>query len=227
MSKKRGRPPRKRSDDGVSLTEFVRRELMLAIKSGRYRPGERILESAILAWLDVSRTPVREAIHRLHTDGLVVEDPDGGFRVAELDVQAVQDFYEVRAALEAEAARFAAQHISAIEIELLHQNLAQAYDSLASPQALAQFDDAFHQAIYQASHNRYLQESLTQLRTRLGLLHGTVYELNERRRVSLEEHKAILVAVEQRDGNAAFQAAKRHMTTAKEARLKMFHLQQD
>ena len=204
-----------------SLGEFVRHELRQAIKQGRYGPGDRVRESEVLSWLDVSRTPVREAMHRLKADGLLAADPAGGYRVAGLDSRQVQEFYEVRATLEAQAARSAAQHISSFEIEFLEDLLQQSYANIGSVKKLRQCDDAFHAAIYDAAHNRYLRQTLTNLRSVLGLLRGSVYDSEDRRRASLDEHKAIFEAVRNRDGDAAFEAATRHMSEVSSARLKM------
>ena len=207
--------------DKSSLGEFVRHELRQAIKQGRYGPGDRVRESEVLSWLGVSRTPVREAMHRLKADGLLMADRNGGYRVAGLDDRQVQEFYEVRATLEAQAARSAAQHISSFEIEILEDLLQQSYENIGSVKKLRQYDDAFHATIYDAAHNRYLHQTLTNLRSVLGLLRGSVYDSQDRRRASLDEHKAIFEAVRKRDGDAAFEAAAHHMSEVSSARQKM------
>ncbi len=209
------------SGDKSSLGEFVRHELRQAIKQGRFGPGDRVRESEVLAWLGVSRTPVREAMHRLKADGLLVADQAGGYCVAGLDGRQVQEFYEVRATLEAQAARSAAQHISSFEIEILEDLLYQSYENIGSVKKLRQYDDAFHAAIYDGAHNRYLRQSLTNLRCVLGLLRGSVYDSQGRRRASLDEHRAIFEAIRKRDSDAAFEAAAHHMTEVSRARLKM------
>ncbi len=204
-----------------SLGEFVRHELRQAIKQGRYGPGDRVRESEVLAWLGVSRTPVREAMHRLKADGLLVADRTGGYQVAGLDGRQVQEFYEVRATLEAQAAKSAAQHISSFEIEILEDILYQSYENIGSVKKLRQYDDAFHSTIYDAAHNRYLRQTLTNLRSVLGLLRGSVYDSEDRRRASLDEHKAIFEAIKLRDSDAGFEAAAHHMTEVSKARLTM------
>lgn len=222
----RGKKEQPIGNDQSTLGEHVRRELRQAIESGRYTPSERIRESEILTWLGVSRTPVREAMHRLEAEGLLVFVRGHGFVVAELNRRQVLEFYEVRSTLESEAARHAAQHISPLEIEILEDILDQAYRNLDAPETLAKLDRMFHDTIYEASHNRYLMQTLTSLRAVLGLLRGTVYQLEKRAQIALEEHRAIVDGIKGGDQEAAYEAARRHMAGAQQARLRMMQDEQ-
>src|SRR5690242_713975 len=96
-------------DQDLSRAEFAYRRLQASIRSGELRPGQRMRESELANLLNVSRTPIREAIRRLSSEGLVVLGPSRGMMVAELDKQQVRELYSLRATVEGAAARLAAQ----------------------------------------------------------------------------------------------------------------------
>ena len=79
-----------------------------AIRSGKFRSGEHLREADVAKWLNISRTPVREAFHRIISEGLLTNGPWNGVMVAELDAQQLVQLYAVRAALEGTAAALAA-----------------------------------------------------------------------------------------------------------------------
>lgn len=79
-----------------------------AIVEGRYRPGQRLIEQRIAEEIELSRTPVREALRRLEAEGLVVSEPNRGAAVRSVSIDELTDLYELRARLEAYAAELAA-----------------------------------------------------------------------------------------------------------------------
>src|SRR5215470_2422704 len=116
------------SDDGEpsvvrtrSRADFVYENLRDAISDGRIAGGERVREEEVARNLGVSRTPVREALQRLQQRGLLVVGAGRGLIVAELTHLQVVELYGMREILEGSAARFAAQHASDTEIEMLHR----------------------------------------------------------------------------------------------------------
>ena len=149
-------------DDGmeqVSRGEFVHARLRDAIKAGRYPPGTRVRETEVAAWLNVSRTPVREALRRLQADGLLVFEPWRGVVVAELDQQQIVEFYAMRRVLDGAAARLAAQHASEPELAYMEDCLTAAAPSRGDADLMAEANRKFHDALFQAAHNRYLLKS--------------------------------------------------------------------
>src|SRR5262249_15545568 len=104
---------------GVQAYELLRS----AIATGKLKPGDRVLESELAALLKMSRTPVREAIALLETDGLISLDHALGKVVTKLDYQSVMELYAVREVLEATAAALAARNASEIEIATLRNML--------------------------------------------------------------------------------------------------------
>ena len=100
----------------LPLAERVYRHLLAGIREGEFHPGERIKEASVAKSLGISRTPVREAIRRLQSEGRVIIEPQRGAVVAELDRLEISELYLLRQELEGIAARFAAQHASEMEI---------------------------------------------------------------------------------------------------------------
>lgn len=204
----------------ISRAEHAYQQLFNAILNGGLKPGSRIRETELAEWLAISRTPVREAIRRLESEGLICSSGHRGMTIAELDQQAVMELYQMREVLEASAASLAAKHASEAEIynlrELFYQEQQQ-----QDPVALAQTNRAFHNAIYQAAHNRYLLKSLNSLRDSMALLGATTYSLPSRSLAALAEHQLILQAIENGDSVAAEKAAREHIRAAQQARIRI------
>ena len=98
--------------------------LLEAIESGSLRPGTRLRETELADRFAISRTPVREALKRLETQGLVVHEPHHGAVVATLDYGQTTELYLMREVLEGTAARLAAIHATATEVEVLREMVA-------------------------------------------------------------------------------------------------------
>jgi DNA-binding GntR family transcriptional regulator len=203
----------------ASRADFVYSTLRDAIAEGHLGGGERIRENEIANLLGVSRTPVREALQRLQQRGLLGGGPGrGGLVVAELNGQQVLELYAMREILEGSAARFAARHATELEIELLYnlqRELAQADDD---PLTLVKFNRQFHDAVYLASHNRYLMEALDTLNDSFALLYSSTFRVPKRRSETDEEHANIVMAIEKHDTDAAEQAARHHIRQAQRTR---------
>ena len=215
-------PARRRAGGAaVSRADYVEERIRQAIQAGRYGPGERIRETEVAGWLEVSRTPVREAFRRLESEGLLSFVSWRGVVVADLDRQQVSELYAMREVLEGAAARLAARHIGDPEIDLLAGLLARADACREDPGALAAINRQFHEVIHGAAHNRYLTQTLNQLRNSLALLRGTTFAVPGRADTAAAEHGAILEAIRDRDADAAEAAARTHIAAARRARLEL------
>lgn len=122
--------------------------------------------------------------------------------------------------MEGLAARLAAQHASRQEIALLLDMIAED-ESLTEPKAQAQANKRFHRQLHLSSHNRYLIETLGPIRRSLSLLGGTTFEAPGRMESSNAEHRLIIDAVAARDADAAEAAARQHIISAYEVRLRL------
>jgi DNA-binding GntR family transcriptional regulator len=202
-----------------SRGDFAYENLRAAIQRGEIQPGERLREVELAGRLGVSRTPVREALKRLETEGLVSFAPRRGLVVAQLDQQQVHELYALREVLEGAAAAFAARHASEYEIEALQDLLRRHEEAGRSTAQLVEINRHFHATLYRAARNRYLLEALTSLQSSLALLRETTYAAEGRPTTALEEHREIARAVRRRDAASAEEAARRHIRNAEQARL--------
>ncbi|WP_371311932.1 GntR family transcriptional regulator [Pseudovibrio flavus] len=204
----------------ASLAEAVYQELLISIRDGKYHPGERIKEASIAKALNVSRTPVREAIRRLQSEGRVIIEPQRGAIVAELNRQEVSELYALRRRLEGIAAGFAAQHASDTEIEMMEEILERSKEALGDKRLLNQINWELHYAIYHAGHNRFLLKSIEAISDSMALLRGAHHIPDDRPEQLYQEHKRIVDAIRARDPEAAELAAQDHIKNSHKAHLK-------
>lgn len=201
-------------------------ELLLeAIESGDLASGTRLRETELAARFAISRTPIREALKRLETQGLVVHEPHHGAVVATLDYGQTTELYFMREVLEGTAAHLAAVHATTIEIDLLKDMVARDRDFLHQPQQLARTNRLFHQQIRNAARNRYIVAMLENLRLSLALLRGTTLGISGRSAQAIEEHDQIVQNIAARDPDGAEHAARLHIRSAFRSRILM--LQRD
>lgn len=206
--------------DSSSRGEFVYAAIRAEIREGKLSPGDRLRETEIAERLDVSRTPVREALKRLESDGLVVFSQPRGLTVAELSASQVADLYAMREVLEAAAARFAAEHASVMELESLKQLVAQ-HPSIKTPGEACRNNRQIDRAIAEASHNVYLLKALNVLQDAVSLLGTTTYAVPGRIKLGLSEIASVVQAIVDRNQDEAEMAARRHIRAAGAVRVAM------
>lgn len=206
---------------GRSLAAAVYAELLKAINDGRFRPGDRIMETAVADWLRVSRTPVREALRRLESEDVLAKGTQGLVVVA-MDESEVEELYDLREALEVTAARFAASNASTTDLRALRGLLdEQARCGDGEAAALAAINRNFHVALAQASGNRFLLKSLNALQDAFLRLRSTTFSLPGRPALALAEHRAIVRAIERGDAAGAARAAGRHIRESRRCRRRL------
>jgi len=193
--------------------------ILEAIDMGVYRPGDRLVESELAERFGVSRTPVREALQRLETQGLLTRD-GRSLIVASLDHNQMAELYVVRAELEGLAARLAAQHATQEEIQILQDYVEADAAIVGDPTALARSNRRFHRTIHLASHNRYLVQQLDLVYRSMALMATTSLAVKGRGEPALQEHRTIIDAISARDGDAASAALKAHLSEAFVVRLR-------
>jgi len=194
--------------------------ILEAIDSGIYRPGARLVESELAERFGVSRTPIREALQRLETQGMLTRD-GRSLIVASLDHNQLAELYMVRAELEGLAARLAARHATDEEIRVLRDMVAEDHALKDNPTALARANRRFHKQVHLASHNRYLVAQLELVHRSMALLASTSLAVEGRGETALAEHAAIVEAIAQGDGDAAYSALRQHISKAFETRLRL------
>lgn len=207
------------AEASASRADLAHHALREALRAGLLAPGERVREDEIAAALGISRTPVREALHRMQARGLL--DAAGrGLAVARLDRRQVLELYEMREILEGTAARLAARHAAEAELTLLDRLAAASAAAGAGPEAAAA-NRRFHRAMQEAAHNRYLLQTLDELDDAIALLGPTTLAEPGRAAAAAGEHAAILAAIVARDADRAEALARAHIRGARDARLLM------
>lgn len=191
-----------------------------AIDVGIYKPGDRLVESELAERFGVSRTPIREALQRLETQSLLTRD-GRSLIVASLDHNQLAELYVVRGELEGLAARLAARHATDEEIRVLREMVEEDREILDDPQALSRANRRFHKQIHLASHNRFLVQQLDLVHRSMALMATTSLAAEGRGERALREHSRIVEAIAARDGDAAYEALRAHISVAFEARLRL------
>ena len=194
--------------------------LIEAIDMGEFRPGDRLVESDLAERFGVSRTPIREALQRLETQQLLSRD-GRSLIGASLDHNQLAELYVVRAELEGLAARLAAKHASDEEVRVLRDMVEEDRSLLNDPAALARANRRFHRQLHLASHNRFLVQQLNLVHQSMALMETTSLAVEGRSETALNEHDAIVRAIEAHDGAAAQTALKDHISKAFMTRLKL------
>ncbi|MEM6635327.1 MAG: GntR family transcriptional regulator [Pseudomonadota bacterium] len=199
--------------------ETAYEKLHASIREGVFQPGNRLREEEVAERLNLSRTPVREALRRLEADGIIEHRPRQGAIVRQLGHAEVVELYEMRVVLERTAAEMAAKHGIMAEFDALEElNEAIGEERTNSARAAAINQD-FHQSLYLAGRNRFLLEAARALNNSLLLLGPTTFTDEMRIDVVVRQHHAIVDALREGDEEAAGAAAELHLNTSLRHRL--------
>lgn len=194
-------------------SDMILQSLEDEIATGVLPPGSRLDEVELAQRFKVSRTPVREALHRLASSRLIEIRPRRGAIVPQPDPQSIFEMFETMAELEASCARLAArrmtpQNRAAIETA---QAACLAGGPRIDPDAYYLANESLHRAIYHASCNRFLEEQTLALQRRLRPYRRLQLRLPDRVGSSRAEHAALVAAILANDGDAAAAAARHHV----------------
>ena len=211
------RPSRGKTGTGRDLGEQAYGRIRSAIREGRLEPGLRLTESALARRVGASRTPVRQAIARLESEGLLTREARG-LAVTRPNHAQVVELFVMREILEGAAARLAAQHASETEIGAMAELVEDEPSRFGDGPALAAINQRLHGLLYLGAHNRYLLRSLDQLAATMALLPSLLME-GGRAEGAHAEHVRLLAALQRRDGDAAEAAAREHARAALRHRL--------
>lgn len=208
------------SDTSLSSGETAYASLIAALRNGDFAPGDRLREEDVAKRLDLSRTPVREALRRLENAGVVEHRPRIGAVIRKLSQTEIVELYEMRIVLERTAARMAAQHGSEAEFDALEEINARLEAAKQTPTLGAAINQDFHAALYRAARNRFLLSSADAINNALILLGPTTYHDPDRVRIVVLQHADVITALRQRDGDMAASTAEAHLQTSLRYRLK-------
>lgn len=201
----------------------VRDSLREAILDGEIKAGQRLREEELAREFGVSRTPIREALQQLSSEGLIDISPHQGAVVTGLTTDDILAIYVVREALEGVAARLAARRATPEQCKTLLAIVEEmaAVASNGNPAALAQLNLQFHAELRRAANNRHLDKYLSQVEHAVRRFGQTTFAYPGRAASTVEEHRAIVDAVVAGDAERAEALAIEHMREARKLRLKM------
>lgn len=177
-------------------------------------PASLLNEVELMAELNLGRTPIREALQRLAYESLVVILPRRGTIVADLNISDLQKIFELRLELETSSARLAAARATPEQIAEMETLLLDADEiiRLGDCRPLIRLDVKSHQLLAQAAHNEFLAETLERLYTHvLRLWYITLCKVEELP-VAIEDHRNIVVAVKNKDGERAARIMRAHVS---------------
>ena len=201
--------------DPAPRGERVFTELKGRLLAGEFPLGRRLGEERLATALGVSRTPVREALHRLRSEGLVQRDAEGGFRPTAPDVVGMGTLYEVRIGLEVQAlqrpARLGTEHDRPRLIELHGEWQALADDEPPATPEFVLLDEAFHVGLAEAAGNSVLVEFLRVVNERIRVVRMQDFLTTDRVAQTITEHLAILDAVLAGNCDAAVDQFETHL----------------
>lgn len=197
----------------TDYVDTVYTSLRDAISDGTLVPGERITQEDLAAKLNVSRSPVLQALRLLKKDGLLEEAPGRGLLVTPLDPERIGHLYQVRGALDALAARLAAERGKTISPSLIQKGrqVTQGDDVGAMIEA----DMAFHRAIYEASGNPLILNNAELHWVHFRRVMGAVLQRSASREGIWNEHDAIADAINAGDAPLAARLSEAHAEAAR------------
>ncbi|MBD5104678.1 MAG: GntR family transcriptional regulator [Ruminococcaceae bacterium] len=204
------------SDNGP-LRVQVFKAIEDAVLNGEYKDGDSLNELKISEELGVSRTPVREALMQLELEGLAKNIPNKGAVVIGITEKDIEDIYAVRIRIEGLAARLCAENISEDELKRFQEivDLQEFYLAKHDTEQIWSLDSDFHKIIYNASQSRPLKFMLSNFHNYIKRARDISVHADGRAEKTVSEHKAILQAVRDRDGELAELLMARHITNAK------------
>ena len=202
-----------------TVVDRLRRILSDEIVTGVLGPGVRLDEQGLADRFSVSRTPIRETLSQLTALGLAEKRPHKGVVVLVQSHERLLQLFEVMAELEGACARFAAERMGDEEkahLKRMHDEAVVLVEG-DDIDGYEQHNTEFHRLIYNGTHNPALVETAFEARRRVFHFRRAQFRLANRVRLSQAEHEQIVGAILQGDGNAAYESAKAHILTVREA----------
>lgn len=225
----RARPARRSRSTAISM--HVADQLREDILTGSVPAGQRINEVRLSARLEVSRTPVRAALHALAAEGLLDYECNRGFTVRDCSAGSVSDAYEIRAALEGVASRFAAERGLTDSQRVMFEQALRAGDAVitrftGTTDQIAAYRAAnvqFHEAVLQAADNQTLRRAIEMTLALPGATFRNIVAFTEREvRQRHDDHHRIHAAIRAGDGWRAEFLMREHVSSVKQSQIQRF-----
>ncbi len=201
----------------MRLSEQAYHQIKEKIVTLEMPPLSVVTEQSLRKELGLGRTPIREALHRLSVEGLIIIAPWRGMFVAEISITDLAKIFEVRMPLEGLCARLAAERITPDQIAQMERTLEDLdADKEGDTESLMKIDERFHTLLYQAADNEYLMDTLDRLHTLSMRLWYLVLNQLGNLGEAIGQHREIIAALETGDGDRAEDLTRRHMTEFQE-----------
>ena len=201
-----------------SLAERAYYAIREMIVSLQLRPGAVINERALVESLGIGRTPVREALRRLAQERLVEVYPRRGMFVTTVEIRDLSSLCEVRAALESQAAQLAAKRATDDDRARLHELIEELdrHEQLDQP-ALMAFDERIHRAVYRATHNPFLEQTLEEYYVLALRIWHLALDQASSLEAAVQSHRPLLTAIVDGDASAAGRFMRTHVDDFEQA----------
>lgn len=205
-----------------SNSQWAYEVIVSAILSRSLCSGQRLAEIPVAKAIGLGRTPVREALTRLESDGFVASEPHLGLVVAGNTLESLSEIFEVREVLEAFACRLAARYARDADIVAIERAIEESEAPTVAMDItlLRALNTRFHAAVHAAAHNQQLRQTLRQLYNRVRLSPMSAYSVPGRAEAALLEHRELLDVIVARDEERAETLARVHHCRDKELRLR-------
>jgi DNA-binding GntR family transcriptional regulator len=207
-----------------SLGQHVFDNLKQAIIQGNITPGEWLVESHIAQMLGISRTPVREAIHKLERERLIERQPRGGFTVLGLGRDDIEETFGIRSVLEGYAARLATVKHQTEELKALEKKVAEFQTCLNQSHldVLPGINTEFHDLLYALSKSPRLIHMINGLRDQIFRFRQIILKDDKLANISNEDHIQMLKFMRKRDAEGVERLVRDHILRGRDEVLREF-----
>lgn len=204
----------KKENLGTQVFEQVKGMIL----GGKIPPGRRIIENEVADSMGISRTPVREAVHRLAAEGFLNPLPKGGYAVRGLTLSGVEETFDIRSTLESFAASLAAKKFADEELVPLEKMIDEFQRRLDRNDLseLTRINTDFHELLYALSRSPRLIKMIHDLRNDIFLLRKVMLNSADMARLSNKDHREMLRAMKKRDSGKVEKLVKKHILRGKE-----------
>jgi len=203
----------------LPVREKVYEYLKSAILSGRFHPGSRLAEEHLAKEAGVSRTPVREALHKLELEGLIKPLETRGFIVSRDSKEEVEELFEIRAILEGHALRIISQKISDPDVEKLSGFIEKAEEALRKRRIdeVFKWNTKFHDTLHgMVSEKRRLHRLMVNVRKYVLRYRKDTLQYPDGIRRAIDGHRKIVMALRLKDPDLCERVMREHIQQAKE-----------
>jgi DNA-binding GntR family transcriptional regulator len=200
-----------------SLREKIYKDIRDDIMQGKLLPGQRVVESVLVERFKVSRSPIRESLRRLESEGMITLEHNKGITVSRLSSQEIEEIYNLRWLLESYAAHLSAERATKNDVAYL-KDLNSKLKAAAKNYDLMSWihnNILFHDFLSENSGNGNLTQVLSSIKRRVYRYHYMIIRIPGHFKTYLDQHEGILKACENKDGKGAEKHMKAHLQTIK------------